>query len=118
MFTLMHERELDQLPDTTPQEVKAKISDSLVALDTYYGAKREIDDYGGCVVYIPHDKPFSNASMLKLQLKILNTPQENVNVIPTSCGNYLEILYMISSDYGVTVFVLEKDVSKWILTDL
>jgi hypothetical protein len=56
MFILLHEADINQLPDTTPPEIISRIAEVLKGLDDNYGANRTEEDDGGYVIYMTDDK--------------------------------------------------------------
>jgi len=119
MFTLLYERHLaERLPESTPQEVREKIAESLKILDENYGDNREIDDNGGYVVYVPHDEPCSPAKLRELELDIGDTLPEFMETIETANGDFIKALYMFSSDYGLVLFIPKKYAPEWLLEEV
>ena len=107
MFTLLHESETATLPGGTPAEVMDRISENLRILDMHYGADRGVNDYGGCVVYVPHGGESDEDWILQ---KITGAPPESVDVVKTAEADYIHALYMLGSDYGIVLIMAENSV--------
>jgi hypothetical protein len=118
MLILMHERDLEQLPKTTPPEVREKTAETLKILDDNYGSDRKINDYGGYVVYVPFDESLPPARLRKMSYDIGNQLPEYVDIIRTATGDWLKVLYLFSSEYGVVLFIPRNAAPDWVLNEI
>ncbi len=95
--------ELNVIKNTIPKEIYTKCLEFVEILDSEYGSNRNIDtDMGGFVAIIENLK---DISLLEVNhsLDLFNDIAENVEVITVKDKDYISILYMLSSDYGITV---------------
>lgn len=94
----------DQISElnTTNQELKLRMSETISILDENYGAERHVNDLGGYMMWIDA----SNEEELKAFLEQYPTlVPEYVEIIISSMSyQVVEMLFLLSSDYSVVVY--------------
>ena len=102
MKLLMYERETDILE--LDQTVKDILIRQLRILDESYGSDRKRDELGGFTVII--DEQSELEALKQYHLDIDEMIPEYVDYIQTeSDENWVVALYLLSSDYSITLFV-------------
>jgi hypothetical protein len=107
---------MKHLPIDTPKEVKARIQSDLEILDSLYGATRDIKGYGGYICYIPKNDDYK-VILNEREIDLESGMVEMVNTIHTDEGDYISILYLINSDYGI-VIIMDKTQAPTLLQAL
>ena len=95
-------------------EVKESIVETLTILDENYGAERSIDaDLGGYVLIIETQTDINELhAASKLDLT------EDIYEYVESVGEYLKVLYLLSSDFAVVVYIRRNIATAEILAGL
>ena len=102
MKLLMYERETDILE--LDQTVKDILIRQLRILDESYGSDRKRDELGGFTVIIDEESELK--ALKQYHLDIDEMIPEYVDYIQTeSDENWVVALYLLSSDYSITLFV-------------
>ena len=102
MKLLMYERETDILE--LEQTVKNILIRQLRILDESYGSDRKMDDLGGFTVIIDDESELEKLKQYNLDIDEMIP--EYVDYIQTeSDENWVVALYLLSSDYSITLFV-------------
>lgn len=94
--------------ETQVQPIIESMLKSIDTLDNHYGISRDvIKDLGGMVLWI-EDKNDWNVikELFHLQIGL----EEYIEYYPLNNGNGItELLFQISSDYGIVIFTMEPD---------
>lgn len=99
MIKIAHVREVSGLH--LPQEVVAVVNEAVTLIDAEYGEDRAVDSgYGGYVLVLESEK-----DVRSLPGEIRTALQEYVDVLPTSSGEFVSVLFLLGSDFGVVVII-------------
>ena len=98
----------------TLSEVKESIAETLTILDENYGAERSIDaDLGGYVLIIE-----TQADINELHASAKLDLTEDIYEYVENVGEYLKVLYLLSSDFAVVVYIRRDIATAEILAGL
>lgn len=99
MIKIAHVREVSGLH--LLQEVVAVVKEAVTVLDAEYGEDRAVDSgYGGYVLLLE-----SEADVKSLPNEIRTALPEYIDVLPTSSGEFVSVLVLLGSDFGVVVIM-------------
>ena len=102
MIKIAHVREVEGFQ--LPQEVIGVVMEAVTVLDTEYGEDRDIDSgYGGYVLVLE-----SEADVTNLSGEIRTALPEYVDVLPASIVEFVSVLVLFGSDFGVVIIMPKK----------
>ncbi|SDF81534.1 hypothetical protein [Sporomusa acidovorans] len=111
MIKIAHVREVTGLQ--LPQEVVTVVKEAVTVLDAEYGEDRAVDSgYGGYVLVMESEKDVQS-----LPNEIRAALPEYVDVLPASAGEFVSVLVLLGSDFGVVVIMPRPFLSltSWIV---
>lgn len=111
MLKIVHAREIAGLQ--LPQAVLTVVRESVTVLDAEYGEDRAEDSgYGGYVLVLESEEDVKNLSD-----EIQTALPEYVDVLAASTGEFVSVLVLLGSDFGVVVIIPRPFLSltSWIV---
>lgn len=105
MLILINKYDIEQLPITTSQEVRVKITEILKALDENYGKDRTIDEDGGYIAFFADKKDYENTPKEDLNFDIDVSVPEYVEIVQTTQNEYINALFLMNNETAVTVIM-------------
>jgi hypothetical protein len=110
MIKLGTANEIDKISHLS-EEMKKSIQEDIKILDDNYGSIRDIDkDLGGYVVILDESK-----DILELNNAIKPSLNEAIFEYAKLVDGYLKALYMLSSDFGIIVYIRKSIAIKKIV---
>jgi len=110
-------KEIEAIEYVLPTELYRAAHSIVTALDTEYGADREVyNSDGGCVLILGNVQDLREAAARYPQIG--KGAHELANVVKCAGGNWVNVLYITNNDYGVDVYMPKTITPQAIIDDL
>ncbi len=107
-------KQFEELKKELPQEVKNECLNLLEILEENYGEDRDVEvDLGGFVAILESKEDFEE--LIENNLDVLTEIAEDIAVFNTENAKYFMVLYLLSSDFAISIIVEKEHVDKQVL---